>query len=286
VSDYPYVAAATGDDFDVKVIRVSRETPVMVDFWAEWCGPCRSLTPILHEIVAELDGAVMLVTVDTDREMELARRYQIRSLPTVKLFRDGVPVDEFMGALPASRVRAFLEPYVVRESDCTAEQATALAHQGDFEAARTLFADALESEPGNLRVRLRYAEEAVRAGETDLADELLRQVPIESAQDPGVQRLKALISFHGLIHPETSEERLETGAASSPPDPGALRELAARKVLGGEYAGALSLQLKLLETDKQYADRAAQKDMLAVFELVDDPELVADYRRRMAGLLY
>lgn len=284
MSESPYVSAATAADFQEKVIQRSHEAPVLVDFWAAWCGPCRSLTPVLHDIVAELEGAVRLVTVDTDREMELAGQYQVRSLPTVKLFKDGRMIDEFMGALPASQVRAFLDRHVERETDRRAEEAERLARKGDLEAAIAGFGQALEEDPKNLNVRLRYARVMLDAGDIDSATALLNAVPVESARDPGVLRLRALLDFHGLVDPARSDDQVEAGAAQS--SPAALRELAARKVLKGDFDAAMALQLELMKTDRRYADNAAQKDMLAVFELVDDPELINGYRRRMANLLY
>lgn len=284
MSESSYVSAATAAEFQEQVIQRSHEVPVLVDFWAAWCGPCRSLTPVLHDIVAELKGAVRLVTVDTDQEMELARQLQIRSLPTVKLFRDGRVVDEFMGALPASRVHAFLAPYIQPEPDQRTDEAERLAQQGDLDGAIALLQQVLDEEPKNLDVRLRCARAMLDAGDIDQATALLDTVPVESAHEPEVLRLKALLDFHHLIKPEYSDAQLEAAAAEASPP--ALRELAARKVLKGEYDAALGLQLELLKKDRSYADNAAQKDMLCMFELVDDPELVNRYRRQMANLLY
>lgn len=284
MSESPYVTAATAAEFPEQVIQRSREVPVLVDFWAAWCGPCRSLTPVLHDLVTELQGAVRLVTVDTDQEMELARQYQIRSLPTVKLFRDGRVVDEFMGALPASRVRAFLEPHIEREPDQRLEAAERLAREGDRKGAIALLQQVLDEEPKNLGVRLRCARAMLDDGDIAGGKALLDAVPVESAHEPEVLRLKALLDFHHLIKPEYSDAQLEAAAAEE--SPSALRELAARKALKGEYDAALELQLELLKKDRSYADNAAQKDILCMFELVDDPELVNRYRRQMANLLY
>lgn len=284
MSESPYIAAATAADFLERVIQRSHEAAVLVDFWAAWCGPCRSLTPVLHDIVAELEGAVRLVTIDTDQEMVLARQYQIRSLPTVKLFKGGRVVDEFMGAMPASQVRAFLEPHIEHEPDLRVDEAEELAHQGEVDGAIALFEQSLEEDPKNLNVRLRYARAMLEAGDIDRATGLLDTVPVESAREPDVLRFKALLDFHTLIDPAHSDAQLEAGAAES--SPGALRELAARKVLKGDFDGAMALQLELMKTDKGYADYAAQKDMLSAFALVDDPDLVNKYRRQMSSLLY
>lgn len=284
MSESPYISAATAADFDDKVVQQSHETPVLVDFWAAWCGPCRSLTPVLHEIVEQLDGAVRLVTVDTDSEMELAGQYQVRSLPTVKLFKEARVVDEFMGALPASQVRAFLERHIERAPDPRLEEAEALARQGDADAAVAVLRQVLADDPKHLQARLRCARVMLDAGDLDNARGVLDAVPVESAREPELLRLKALLEFRGLVDPSHSDAEVEAQAAESSPD--ALRELAARKVLKGDYSGAMALQLELLQTDRSYAGNAARKDMLSVFELADDAELVNSYRRRMANLLY
>jgi len=284
MSDSPYTSPATAADFEEKVIRQSRETPVLVDFWAAWCGPCRSLAPVLHEVVEELDGAVRLVTVDTDSEMELAAQYQVRSLPTVKLFKEARVVDEFMGALPASQVRAFLERHVEREPDPRLEEAESLVQQGDTDGAVVVLQQVLTDDPKHLQARLRCARLILDAGDLDGARGVLDAVPVESAREPELLRLKALLEFQGLVEPSHSDAEVEAQVAES--SPAALRELAARKVLKGDYSGAMALQLELLKTDRGYADNAARKDMLSVFELADDAELVNSYRRRMASLLY
>ncbi|HSH43372.1 MAG TPA: thioredoxin [Arenicellales bacterium] len=284
MTESQYIAAASAADFDDKVIQRSHQVPVLVDFWAEWCGPCRSLGPVLHEIVEEYQGGVLLVTVDTDREMELAGRFQVRSLPTVKLFRDGRVVDEFMGALPPAQVRAFLQRHIEREPDERLEEAERLLAANDTAGAVALLQQVLNDEPKNLDVRLRCARVMLDSGDADGANRLLDTVPVESAQEPAVLRLKALLEFHRLVDPSHSEDQVESDARQA--SPGALRELAARKVLKGDFDTALSLQLELLRKDKRFADNAAQKDMLSVFELVDDAELVNRYRRQMANLLY
>ncbi|MGA8261045.1 MAG: tetratricopeptide repeat protein [Arenicellales bacterium] len=286
MSQSPYVSAATAADFNEKVIQRSRQVPVLVDFWAAWCGPCRSLTPVLHQIVDDLKGAVLLVTVDTDREIDLARQYQIRSLPTVKLFQEGRIIDEFMGALPASHVRRFLEPYVMRESDRQADKAAQLARQGKFAEAQGLFRQAIDKDPDNVRVRVRFAASAIEAGKLDLATEVLNAAPAQVSQDKGIVRLKALIDFHKLVDPALSDAQLESITTESSPPPAALRDLAARKVLKGDYAGAMDIQLRLMQSHRTWSDNAAQKDMLAVFALANDPELVGSYRRRMYTLLH
>ena len=138
MSESSFVFNADAASFQSLVIDASHRVPVLVDFWAQWCGPCRALAPVLEKLANEFQGRFLLVKIDTDREQEVARQFGIRSLPTVKVFKDGSAVDEFLGAQPESQVRALLERHLTRESDDARVQAQSLRDRGELNAARAL----------------------------------------------------------------------------------------------------------------------------------------------------
>jgi len=285
--DSPYIFEVGADDFQRVVVEGSRQQPVLVDFWADWCAPCKSLMPLLARLAEEYQGKFILAKVNTEEQRELAAQYGIRSLPTVKLFLDGQAKDEFMGALPEPQVRAFLDRNIPRESDTLLERADSLLLQGQAKQAGELIEQANRMDPDSPRVRISYARYKATLGELEDAERLLRELPPEERDKPEVVALLARIQFDRVADSAPPVERLEQILQGSPTDPQALYQLAAHRVMANDYEAALELLLRSMQADRHYLDDAARKAIVEVFALLgNEGELVKRYRSRLFNLLH
>jgi putative thioredoxin len=287
MANSPYVVDVTARSFSETVLEQSYQRPVLVDFWADWCAPCRMLTPVLTGLADSMGGKLLIAKVNTEEERELAAQFGIRSLPTVKLFRDGQVVDEFMGALPESDIRAFLERHVPRDSDRVLDQAEVLLTQGSVDAAAALVQQALASDPDNPRVALTRARLLAAQGDAAGAQHLLDALPLDAQETPEVKGLRAQLEFARTAAAAPPAEELRRRLEANPRDSEARYQLAARHVLAKDYETALELLLGLLRTDRHFGDDAARKGMVQVFELLGGSgDLVSRYRSKMTNALY
>ena len=267
------VKAESTATFPTEVVNASASQPVLVDFWAEWCGPCRALGPTLEQVAEEHTGKIKVVKVDTEANPELARQFQIRSIPAVKLFRDGRVVDEFVGALPLAHVRKFLEPHLPRASAGEQDAARKLADRGDFAGAVAKLRTVAETDPGNLDARRDLARYLALSGDVVGASKVLGQLPPQAQSEPASNAVRALIHFAALA----TEEAARTDSQ---------RAGAARSILGGSPDAAVEILLTRMQGDRGFATRAGREDLLQAFALlpVDDAR-VSGWRRRLAALL-
>jgi len=283
-----HVFDATEQNFETDVIRASLTTPVLVDFWAAWCGPCKALTPILEKVVASYAGKLKLAKVDTDAQGQLAAVFGIRSLPTVVLVKDGQMVDGFMGALPESAVREFLDRHVgaaeaVAEEEPVAETA-APAETPEQAIARVQ--QEIAQAPDKAELKLDLALAYMRAGLADAALAELDALPANLAEDAKAKRVRYQLDFARALKDAPDLATLRARLAKDPADHAARDLLGVRLVIEGDAAAGLEEFLHILQTQRDWNDGQAKKRLIAAFNTLDDAELVGAYRRRMASLLF
>ena len=285
MADSPFIIDVTRENYR-EVMEASVKVQVLLDFWAGWCQPCLVLMPILAKLAEEYQGKFLLAKLNTEEEQEIAAQFGIRSIPTVKLFRDGQPVDEFMGALPERTIREFLDRHVARESDSTVEEARERLAAGDTDGAIALLNEAREHDPDNPRVTLVLVQAQVAMGDIAAAEATLDSLPADERDKPDVATLRSQLFFEGQVAEAPAATELEARLAADPGDHQALLHLALRKVVDQDYETAVELLLELMRQDRSFGDDAGRRGLLKVFELLGDDSRVSQYRRRMASLLH
>ncbi len=269
-------------DFEHAVLEESKTRPVVVDFWAPWCGPCKSLKPILEKLAAEYGGKFRLAKVNSDDNQELATRYGVRGIPSVKAFINGEPVDEFSGALPEAEVRTFLDRLLPGPADDMRVQAAELRDAGDTSGALQKLAEASRLDPDHVGIRLDATEIMLDLGEADEARRLIGNLPDDI--DPRVPKVRARLQFMG----EAGEDpaALNARVAANENDLEARLKLANLYVAAGQYEAGMDQLLEIIRRDRGFKDDIGRKTLLTVFALLGGGELVSEYRRKLASVLY
>jgi putative thioredoxin len=264
-------------NFDYEVLAFSQAVPVVVDFWAEWCGPCRMLGPLLERLAAEADGDFRLAKVNVDENPNLARQYGIRGIPAVKAFRDGKVVAEFTGAQPEPKVREFLRLLVPSGADLLLEKANSLLAEERWAEAEECFRKILEEEPANPAALLGLAKSLLAQGQGEASLEILKGFP-SSREYASAEKL--LTMAEALV-------RSKTSAASSDDPLEAAYNQALRLVGRGNLEAAMDGLLDILRQDKRYRDGEPRKVMLSLFELLgEEHPLTHPYRAELAQVLF
>lgn len=286
-TDSLFISEADDSTFQSLVLDRSINVPVLVDFWAEWCAPCKMLMPILAQLANEYQGKFQLVKVNTDEQQPLAMQYGVRSLPTLKLFRNGEIVDEIIGVQPESAIRAIIDRYIVRESDFASHDASELVAQGNLDEALELLRKTIDEDPGNPRPQVEMTRLLIKMDKLEDAAAALDQLPSDDSTEESARELTGRLEFARTAKAAPPPGQLELKLITTPDDHLARCQLAAHMVVNGEYEAALELLLELLKRDRNYNKGIAQRLMLAVFDILDDDdELISTYRRRMFALLH
>lgn len=269
-------------DFPQHVLEESKRRPVVVDFWAPWCGPCKSLKPLLEKLAVEYGGRFLLAKINSDDNQELAARYGVRGIPSVKAFIDGEPVDEFSGALPENEVRAFLDRLVPGPADELRAQAAELRVAGDLSGALQRLADASKIDPAHIGVRIDAAEIMLDLNEADEARRLIGSVPDDA--DARMPQLKARLQFMGAAGEDRTA--LAERVAANENDLEARLKLANLLVASGQYEAGMDQLLEIVRRDRGFEDDVGRKTLLSVFDLLNGDERASRYRRLLASALY
>ncbi len=242
--------------------------------------------PVLARLAEEYQGKFLLAKLNTEQEQEIAAQFGIRSIPNVKLFRNGQPVDEFMGALPERAVREFLDRHLPRESDATVQRAQQQLAAGDADAAIALLNEARDADPENPKITVMLARALADKGNTAAAEAAIGSLPANQQATPEVAALKSHLFFAGQVAGAPAVPELEARLDADPDDHEARFQLALRRVVEQDYDAAVELLLELMRMDRSFGDDAGRRGLLQVFELLGDEPRVSRYRSRMASLLY
>ena len=281
--DSPHVLDVTSASFEHEVLEASREVPVIVDFWAPWCGPCRTLGPMLEALAAEYQGRFRLAKVNSDENPELSQLFGIRSIPDVRAFRDGQQVDQFMGVLPERQLRAFIENVAPAPAEAARLRAAELRAAGDAAGATAALREAVAFDPVHELARIDLAELLLEAGHADEAARQLEGIRQNIDWDARVASLQRGI---GYARSGGNEDELAARVAASPADLDARLALAGALAARKAWREAMDELLEIIRRDKSWRDGEARKQMLAMFDLASAyPALVSEYRRKLASAL-
>lgn len=276
------------------VIEASNEVPVIVDFWAPWCGPCKTLGPALEEAVTAAKGAVKMVKVDVDQNQQIAAQLRIQSIPTVYAFYQGKPVDAFQGALPGSEIKQFIDKLVSLSGgdssgglDEAIEAAEAMLEEGAAVDAAQTFAAILGEDPNNASAFGGLVRAHIALGETDQASNLLDGVPEEIASAPAVEAARAQLNLLRQAADAGPVAELKAAVEANPDDHQARFDLATAMHASGDAEAAVQELLELFRRDREWNDGAAKSQLFTIFDAMkpEDP-IVLNGRRKLSSMIF
>ena len=276
------------------VVEASKERPIIVDFWAPWCGPCKTLGPQLEEAVKAANGAVTMAKVNVDENQAIAGQMQVQSIPTVFAFSNGQPVDGFQGAVSASEIKAFVDRVVAAnggEVESGLDSAVASAEQmlddGDFEAAIETFSAILEEDANNIKSYIGLIKCHIAAGDLDQAEAILNGIPLEISQSPEIEAVHAQIELAKQARDAGPINELALLVEKNLEDNDARFKLAQALHGAGQIEDAVDQLLELFKRDREWNDGAAKAQLFTIFEALEpNNEIVLNGRRKLSSLIF
>lgn len=290
-ADSDVIKNATTATFAKDVIEASRNALVLVDFWAGWCGPCKQLTPILEKVVRGYKGKVRLVKVDVDANQAIAAQLRVQSLPTVYAFRDGRPLDGFMGAQPESTVKAFIERLLGDEEadDLAAaiEQADQAFEAGDLQMAAETYAAVLQHEPQNVQAIAGLAKCYLKSGDVDRAEQTIALVPPDKKDNAAVASVRAALDLARNAAKAGDLGQLKAKVETNPADHQARIDYATALAASGNKAEAVDQLIASIKRDRKWNEEAARKQLVQLFDAWGPKDAATlDGRRRLSSILF
>ena len=277
----------TLERFKTDVIDPSMEVPVLVDFWAPWCGPCKTLGPMLEKLEQAYGGRFKLVKVDSDKEQQLAQHFRIRSIPSVFAFVGGRPVDQFQGALPEGQLREFIDRLMPNPADIELDQAAQAMDKGDMATATEHVKRAIALDPSSDSARLMYAQLLLAAGEPAAAQAQLDALSAQAQADPQVTAFAEQVRAEVEASRPPTPDALLARVHAQPADLEARLELAEYYVEYKAWPEALDQLLEIVRRDRAFQDDIGRKRMIQVFELAaSQPQVVSEWRRKLSSALF
>ena len=276
------------------VVEASKERPVIVDFWAPWCGPCKTLGPQLEEAVKAANGAVTMAKVNVDENQAIAGQMQVQSIPTVFAFSNGQPVDGFQGAVSASEIKAFVDRVVAAnggEVESGLDSAVASAEQmlddGEFEAAIETFSAILEEDANNIKSYIGLIKCHIAVGDLGQAEATLNGIPLEISQSPEIEAVHAQIELAKQARDAGPINELALLVEKNPDDNDARFKLAQALHGAGQVEDAVDQLLELFKRDREWNDGAAKAQLFTIFEALEpNNEIVLNGRRKLSSLIF
>ena len=271
----PHLINTSLANFEADVLVNSNERPVLVDFWADWCGPCKSIAPILEQLAAEYDGALLVVKVDTDAEQALAQQFGIRSLPTMMIFRDGEAVQQLVGAQPANAIKSALEPFMAGSDDGVVPAIQAAREAGDLTGALAAAISAAEAAPDEHALSLLQADIMLDLGDLKGAQAVLTQLPVAVSTGDDAKRVEARLQLVTYAN----QDALDGEVGSS-------FKQAAEYAVGGEFEQGLEILLDLIVRHRDWQDGLVRQTIVNIFMQMDSADpLLKTFRTKLARTL-
>ncbi|MEX0604842.1 MAG: thioredoxin [Marinobacter sp.] len=287
MSSSPYIFNATAENFQEKVMQASMQTPVLVDVWADWCGPCKQLTPVLEKLANDYKGGFVLAKVNADEQQELTSSLGVRSLPTVILVKNGQAVDGFSSALPEGEVRKVLDKHVEAPAENPHTKAHRLWEEGDLDGALTVLTELNQNDSSDLKVLIDLAQIKAELGDMETAEQVLNSLPPEEKMQPQARQLAARLKFMKQAGEVPPMQELEKTLEANPKDSAALHQLALQHVLKDNNAEAMDLLIRLIQSDAGYKNGIAKTTLVELFDKLGNNNAdVRTYRRKLYTLMH